>query len=96
MGPVDRFACCLCCAVVLAASVSGCDGEGGDPTAGGSDPGTAGSSGVLFEEATDRLSVDFVHDAGRTGRYFMPEMVPPGAALFDFDCDGDSDRDGDF
>ena len=93
MRPVDRIACCLYCAVLLAASVSGCDGDGeGDhPAAGGSDPGTAGSSGVLFEEATDRLSVDFVHDPGPTGRYFMPEMVPPGAALFDFDRDGDLD-----
>ena len=89
MRPVDRIACCLCCAVVLA--VSGCDGEGDAPTAGGSDPGTAGSPGVLFEEATDRLSVDFVHDAGPTGRYFLPEMISPGAALFDFDRDGDLD-----
>ena len=91
MRPLDRIACCLCCASLLAAAVAGCDGNGGGPTGGRPDTGTADSEPVLFEEATDRLSVDFVHDAGQTGRFFRPEMVPPGAALFDFDRDGDLD-----
>jgi len=89
--PLDRIARCLCCASLLAAAVAGCDGNGGGPTGGRPGTGTGDSEPVLFEEATDRLSVDFVHDAGQTGRFFMPEMVPPGAALFDFDRDGDLD-----
>ena len=91
MRPVARIACCLCSASLLAAAVSGCNGDGGDPNGARPDSGSAGSQPVLFEDATDRLSVDFVHDAGKTGRFFMPEMVPPGAALFDFDRDGDLD-----
>jgi enediyne biosynthesis protein E4 len=42
---------------------------------------------VWFEDVTDRVGIDFVHDAGPTGKYFMPQSVGSGAALFD--CDGD-------
>ena len=59
------------------------DGPASPPVSGGQD--------VLFEEATERLGIGFVHDAGRVGRYLMPEMVPPGASLFDYDGDGDLD-----
>lgn len=69
--------------------LAGC-GEDGPPgeSAGAGDPTT---EPVLFEDANRDLGVEFSHDAGRTGRYFMPEMVPPGVALFDFDRDGDLD-----
>jgi hypothetical protein len=40
-----------------------------------------------FEDVTDRVGLKFVHDAGPTGTYFMPQIVGSGAALFD--CDGD-------
>lgn len=43
---------------------------------------------VLFEDATARSSLDFLHDSGATGTYFMPEHVGSGAALFDCDNDG--------
>ncbi len=54
-------------------------------------PSASGGQDALFEEATERLGIGFVHDAGRVGRYLMPEMVPPGASLFDYDGDGDLD-----
>src|SRR5262245_18028578 len=39
-------------------------------------------------DVTDQLELDFVHDAGPVdGRYFMPQALGSGAALFD--CDGD-------
>jgi hypothetical protein len=41
-----------------------------------------------FEDVTERVGVDFVHDAGPVGDYFMPQQVGSGAALFDFDGDG--------
>jgi len=41
-----------------------------------------------FEDATDALGLDFVHDAGTPGEYFMPEVVGSGAAFLDFDADG--------
>jgi hypothetical protein len=41
-----------------------------------------------FEDVTDKVGLDFVHDAGPTGSYFLPQIMGSGAALFDFDNDG--------
>ncbi len=42
-----------------------------------------------FEDVTNKVGLDFVHDAGPTdGSYFMPQIVGSGAALFDFNNDG--------
>ncbi len=42
-----------------------------------------------FEDVTEAVGLDFVHDAGPVdGRYFMPQIMGSGAALFDFDNDG--------
>jgi hypothetical protein len=41
-----------------------------------------------FEDATEKVGLNFVHDAGPVGAYFMPQQVGSGAALFDFDRDG--------
>src|SRR5581483_8664119 len=41
-----------------------------------------------FRDATQELGLDFTHDAGPTGQYFMPQIMGSGAALFDFDGDG--------
>lgn len=41
-----------------------------------------------FEDATERVGLDFIHEAGPVGDYFMPQQVGSGAALFDFDKDG--------
>jgi hypothetical protein len=42
-----------------------------------------------FADVTDEVGLDFVHDAGPVdGRYFMPQSLGSGAALFDFDGDG--------
>jgi hypothetical protein len=41
-----------------------------------------------FDDVTEQVGLDFVHDPGPLdGRYFMPQIVGSGAALFD--CDGD-------
>ncbi len=40
-----------------------------------------------FADVTQELGIDFVHDAGPTGAYFMPQVMGSGAALFDFDGD---------
>ena len=90
MGPVDRLARFLFCAGLLAA-VPGCGGDGDGPAGERSSKGSGSSQPVLFEEAGSRLGVDFVHDAGRVGRYLMPEHIAPGVALFDYDRDGDLD-----
>ena len=44
-------------------------------------------------ESAAKHGLDFVHDSGaaETERYFMPEIMVGGAALFDMDGDGDLD-----
>jgi hypothetical protein len=44
--------------------------------------------GPWFADVTDECGLDFVHDAGPTGTYFMPQAIGSGAALFDYDGDG--------
>src|SRR5437660_11868477 len=42
---------------------------------------------VWFEDVTDELGLDFVHDPGPTGTYFMPQSVGSGCAFLQ-DPDG--------
>ncbi len=46
---------------------------------------------AAWHDATRESGLDFVHHNGMSGQWYMPEMVGPGAALFDFDGDGDLD-----
>src|SRR5262245_25876742 len=41
-----------------------------------------------FEDVTEKVGLNFTHDAGPGGDYFLPEIMGSGAALFDFDGDG--------
>ncbi len=41
-----------------------------------------------FQDVTDEVGLNFRHDSGPTDRYFMPQIVGSGAALFDYDNDG--------
>jgi enediyne biosynthesis protein E4 len=41
-----------------------------------------------FEDFTASAGLDFKHDVGPTGTFFMPESAGSGGALFDFDNDG--------
>ncbi len=43
---------------------------------------------VWFEDVTETVGLDFVHDPGPTGTYFMPQSMGSGCAFFDFDGDG--------
>lgn len=67
----------------------GCD-QSESGTAPSSNP-VAGSAAALFTEVTEQLNLDFQHDAGIDGSFFFPETTSAGAALFDFDNDGDLD-----
>ena len=44
-----------------------------------------------LEDSTEAVGVDFLHDVGPVGTYFMPESLGSGAAIFDFDDDGRMD-----
>jgi hypothetical protein len=43
---------------------------------------------VWFQDVTDQVGLNFVHDPGPPGSFFMPEHVGSGVALFDYDNDG--------
>ncbi len=40
-----------------------------------------------FEDVTESAGLDFVHDPGPTGTFFLPQSMASGCAFFD--CDGD-------
>jgi hypothetical protein len=55
----------------------------------GSVPGSAETdSPPWFVDVTAESGLNFVHDAGPAGSYFMPQIVGSGAGFFDFDNDG--------
>ena len=45
----------------------------------------------LFIEKAAESGLNFRHSTGATGQFYMPEIIGPGAALFDYDNDGDLD-----
>ncbi|MDE2850862.1 MAG: CRTAC1 family protein [Acidobacteriota bacterium] len=51
----------------------------------------AGAGEVLFTDATASAGLDFQHWNGMSGNLYYPEVVGAGAALFDYDNDGDLD-----
>jgi enediyne biosynthesis protein E4 len=44
-----------------------------------------------FVDRAADSGIDFVHVNGMTGQLYMPEILGPGVAVFDFDNDGDLD-----
>jgi hypothetical protein len=45
----------------------------------------------IFKEVAEQVGLRFVHYNGMTGKFYLPEITGSGAALFDFDNDGDLD-----
>ena len=68
---------------------SGC---GGEPVA---PPGAAADRSApdepWFTDRAKESGLDFMHVNGASGQLFIPEILAPGSALFDFDNDGDLD-----
>src|SRR5580692_2377164 len=48
-------------------------------------------SAPLFEDVAKQSGIDFWQYSGAAGEYLLPEMVGSGAALIDYDNDGDMD-----
>ena len=44
-----------------------------------------------FTDRAEAAGIDFVHVNGASGEFYMSEILGPGAAMFDFDDDGDLD-----
>jgi hypothetical protein len=92
-----RFARVLLVAGLIACGANRED-DPSDPSRGSSDGGAdaaapAGSEGRQdwFVEQAAASGLDFVHFNGSSGRFYFPEMLPGGVALFDYDGDGDLD-----
>ena len=51
----------------------------------------AAAGPAIFEEHAAAAGLDFVHRNGAFGEYLLPEIMGAGAALFDYDGDGDLD-----
>lgn len=45
----------------------------------------------IFTEVAEQVRLRFQHYNGMTGKFYLPEITGSGAALFDFDNDGDLD-----
>ena len=46
---------------------------------------------LIFDEVAEKVSLRFKHYNGMSGKFFLPEIMGAGAALFDYDNDGDLD-----
>ena len=51
----------------------------------------AQAPGAIFKEISDEVGLKFQHYNGMTGKLYLPEITGSGAALFDYDNDGDLD-----
>ena len=71
----------LACAFVACSSAIGCRRDPDART-------TSGNAGAWFEEIGQRAGVGFVHSSGHKTKYYLPEIMGGGAALFDMDNDG--------
>ncbi|MBI4263189.1 MAG: CRTAC1 family protein [Acidobacteria bacterium] len=51
----------------------------------------AGEADAWFVDRAAETGLDFVHFNGMSGEFYLAEIIAPGAALFDYDNDGDLD-----
>ncbi|MCP3905187.1 MAG: hypothetical protein GY715_16300 [Planctomycetes bacterium] len=73
--------------LLVATGLTACDGS----TTPAASPSPGAAPAPRYQEITETSGIDFVHDAGLDDSYFMPQILGAGAALFDFDGDGDLD-----
>jgi enediyne biosynthesis protein E4 len=71
---------------IVAASCSGSERTASEPSTA-----SARTEPDWFVERAAQSGLDFVHVNGMSGRFYLPEIMAPGVALFDYDNDGDLD-----
>ena len=79
----------LAFAVISVALLAGCS----EKPAGTAVPAAGGgpTSADWFTDVAQASGLDFTHVNGMSGRFYYPEIMAPGVALFDYDNDGDLD-----
>jgi hypothetical protein len=77
--------------MVVAALAVGCTAADGPTPRPANAGGPPGAPADWFVEAARTTGLDFTHVNGMSGRLYMVEVLAPGAALFDYDADGDLD-----
>ena len=87
--------------LVLCAGGAGCTSGPGAPdaeetrAAGDAAEASVSSTGAAeeawFTERAEAVGLDFVHFNGMSGKFYQPEIMGPGVAMFDYDNDGDLD-----
>ena len=95
--PVFKSSCsllkwlCACGGFLAAGWVGGCerDGQRAEP-ADEATPSTEPTA-PWFVEVAREVGLKFTHESGAAGRWHMPEVMGAGAAMFDYDSDGDLD-----
>lgn len=70
------------CYLVIFALAAGCQSPVPVPVA------REAASPPWFRDVTAESGVDFVHDAGATGSFFLPQIIGSGAAVLDINGDG--------
>jgi enediyne biosynthesis protein E4 len=73
--------------LALLVIVAGCGSSGGQAAG----VPTAAPAPEWFVDRAVESGIDFVHINGMTGQLYMPEILAPGVALYDYDNDGDLD-----
>jgi hypothetical protein len=73
---------------VAAGVVIGTGGCNRTPPSATSPPAVRPAAADWFEDVTDAVGLNFTHDCGPTGTYFMPQSMYGGGAMFDADGDG--------
>jgi len=79
-------ACLLRAVLIFILAAVGCRKKDGELAKAEKSSGV--KSAVWFEDVTQRSGLQFKHEAGEKGKFFMPETVGSGGALFDYDNDG--------
>ena len=78
----------------LAAILVGCGGDRDrrqEPSLERQAPAASAGEPEWFVDHAAASGLDFVHVNGASGRFYQPEISGSGAALFDYDNDGDLD-----
>lgn len=76
--------------MALSVLAAGC-GSGEEPAPPGSAGATEASVAPALVDVTSSIGIDFVHETGERGEQHSPEIMAPGAGVFDADGDGDLD-----